>query len=58
MPIPNVKKVDRRYVEELAKLFDNLESAARAIIGTSASSSKEGEEEEEEGGENLGCLRS
>jgi type I restriction-modification system DNA methylase subunit len=53
MPIPNVKKVDRRYVEELAKLFDKLESAARAIIGTSASSSMEGEEEEGEGGEKL-----
>lgn len=52
MPIPNVKKVDRRYVEELAKLFDKLESAARAIIGN-VSSSKEGEEEEEEGGEKL-----
>jgi hypothetical protein len=52
MPILNVKKVDRRYVEELAKLFDKLESVARAIIGN-ASSSKEGEEEEEEGGEKL-----
>jgi type I restriction-modification system DNA methylase subunit len=52
MPILNVKKVDRKYVEELAQLFDRLESVARLIIGTSALLSKEGEEEEE-GGEKL-----
>jgi hypothetical protein len=57
MPILNVKKVDRKYVEELAQLFDKLESAARLIISTSASLSRESEEEkgeeEEEGGEKL-----
>jgi hypothetical protein len=53
MPVLNVKKVNREYIEELAKLFDKLESVARAIIGTNASSSKEGEEEEEKGGEKL-----
>jgi type I restriction-modification system DNA methylase subunit len=53
MPILNVKKIDRRYVEELALLFDKLEHVARSIIGTGALLSKEGEEEEEEGGEKL-----
>ncbi|MCC6055464.1 MAG: N-6 DNA methylase [Desulfurococcaceae archaeon] len=56
MPILNIKKVDRRYVEELAQLFDKLESAARLIIGTDVSLSKESEEEseeEEEGGKKL-----
>jgi hypothetical protein len=57
MPILNVKKVDRKYVEELAQLFDKLESAARLIINTGASLSRESEEEkgeeEEEGGEKL-----
>jgi methylase of polypeptide subunit release factors len=49
MPILNVKKINRKYVEELANLFDKLESAARLIIGTGTSLSKEDEEEEEEG---------
>jgi hypothetical protein len=53
MPILNVKKIDRKYVEELAKLFDKLESVARSTIRSSASSSNESEEEEEEGGEKL-----
>jgi len=47
MPILNVKKINRKYVEELANLFDKLESTARLIIiGTGASLSKEDEEEE------------
>jgi len=53
IPILNVKKVDRRYVEELAKLFNKLESVARSTIRSSTSSSKESEKEEEEGGEKL-----
>jgi hypothetical protein len=56
MPILNVKKIDRRYVEELAQLFDELESVARQIMGAAASLSKESEEEseeEEEGGKKL-----
>jgi len=55
MPILNVKKINRSDVEELAKLFEKLESAARSIIGGNTSSSRgsEGEEEEEEGGEKL-----
>jgi type I restriction-modification system DNA methylase subunit len=57
MPILNVKKVDRRYVEELALLFDKLESAARLVMSTGASLSEEDKEEEgeeeEEGGEKL-----
>jgi type I restriction-modification system DNA methylase subunit len=53
MPILDVKKVDRKYVEELAQLFDKLESKARIIMSTGALLSKEGEEEEEEGGEKL-----
>jgi len=44
----DVKKIDRKYVEELANLFDKLESAARLIIGTGASPSKEEDEEEGE----------
>jgi hypothetical protein len=51
MPILDVKRINRRYVEELAQLFDKLESAARLVIGADASPSKEGEEEE--GGEKL-----
>jgi len=47
MPTLNVKKVDRKYVEELAQLFNKLESAIRLTISSNASSSKEGEEEEE-----------
>ena len=50
MPILDVKKIDRGYVEELAQLFDKLESTARSIIGTNTSSSEEGESEEEEEG--------
>jgi type I restriction-modification system DNA methylase subunit len=48
MPMLDVKKIDRKYVEELANLFDKLESAARRIIGTGASLSKEEDEEEGE----------
>jgi hypothetical protein len=58
MPIPDVKRIDRGYVEELAQLFDKLESTARSIISTSTSSSEEGEgEEEEEGGVQLRMFR-
>jgi hypothetical protein len=57
MPILNVKKVDRKYVEELAQLFDKLESVSRSTIRSSASMSKESEEEEEEGGEKLRMFR-
>lgn len=57
MPILNVKKIDQRCVEELAQLFDKLESAARLIMSTGALLSKESKEEEsgeeEEGGEKL-----
>jgi type I restriction-modification system DNA methylase subunit len=57
MPVLNVKKIDRRYVEELAQLFDKLESAALLIMSTGASLSRESEEEEgeerEEGGKKL-----
>jgi hypothetical protein len=57
MPILNVKKVNRKYVEEPAQLFDKLESAARLIMSTGASLSEESEEEEgeeeEEGGKKL-----
>jgi hypothetical protein len=57
MPILNVKKIDRRYVEELALLFDKLESAARLVMSTGASLSEEDKEEEgeeeEEGGKKL-----
>jgi type I restriction-modification system DNA methylase subunit len=57
MPILNVKKINRKHVEELANLFDKLESAARLIMSTGASLLKESEEEEdeeeEEGGEKL-----
>jgi len=53
MPILNVKKVGRSHVEELAKLFDELESTARSAISTGSSTTEEGEEgekgEEEEG---------
>jgi hypothetical protein len=48
MPMLDVKKIDRKYVEELANLFDKLESAARLIIGTGASPSQEEDEEEGE----------
>ncbi|MCC6023903.1 MAG: N-6 DNA methylase [Thaumarchaeota archaeon] len=51
MPILNVKDIDRRYVEELAQLFDKLESVARQIMGAAASLSEESEEEE--GGKKL-----
>ena len=52
MPVLNIKAIDRRYVEELAKLFDELEHNARSLIGTGKQLTDEGEEdEEEEGGE-------
>ena len=60
MPILDVKKVDRKYVEELAKLFDKLEFTARLLMkGASESSSEEVSEEggEEEGGVKLRVFR-
>jgi len=34
MPILNVKAIDRKYVKELAELFDKLEESAREVIQT------------------------
>jgi type I restriction-modification system DNA methylase subunit len=47
MPIPDVKRLDKNYVNDLAKLFDDLDSTARQFINKSSisSDSKEGEEE-------------
>jgi len=57
MPIPNVKAIDRGRVEELAKLFDELEVEARKLMGLKPvtinppgdEESERKEEEEEEG---------
>jgi hypothetical protein len=59
MPIINIKSINRGYVEELARLFEELESRARQLVGTSINSIQS----EEEGrlkkkGLSLGCLRS
>jgi hypothetical protein len=48
MPMLNVKKINRKDVEELAELFDELESKARQFTGTSLDTASE--EEGEEGG--------
>ncbi len=45
MPILNVKTLNRNDVEELAKLFDELEENARRIIQSSKTREKEGKEE-------------
>uniref|UniRef100_A0A7J2T9L8 site-specific DNA-methyltransferase (adenine-specific) n=1 Tax=Ignisphaera aggregans TaxID=334771 RepID=A0A7J2T9L8_9CREN len=55
MPILNIKLINRVDVEELAKLFDELESSARQVIGEDRSSGDE--ESESEGGEKLRKLR-
>jgi type I restriction-modification system DNA methylase subunit len=61
MPIPNVKAVERKDVEELAKLFDELEEGARKVLKelSEARSSVEAEEksEEEIGGVKLEMIR-
>lgn len=53
MPVLNVKILDRKHVEELARLFDELETRARQISGESLENddteeSAEIEEEEEQ----------
>jgi type I restriction-modification system DNA methylase subunit len=48
MPMLNVKKINRKDVEELAELFDELEFKARQFTGTSLDTASE--EEGEEGG--------
>jgi len=56
MPILNVKAIDRDRVEELARLFDELESKARRLMklkpitNDPPDSEETGESEEEEGG--------
>jgi type I restriction-modification system DNA methylase subunit len=52
MPIPDMKRLDKNYVNELAKLFDDLDSMARQFINKSSDPS-ESKEEEEEGGAKL-----
>jgi type I restriction-modification system DNA methylase subunit len=49
MPVPDVKHLNRNYVNDLAKLFDELDSMARQFITKSSNSSSSGEEEEEGG---------
>jgi hypothetical protein len=64
MPILNVKAVDRGRVEELARLFDELEAKARELMGLKPVTNDppgdeegEGEEEEEVGGPKLEMFR-
>jgi type I restriction-modification system DNA methylase subunit len=64
MPILNVKTVDRGRVEELARLFDELEAEARRLMGLKpvaddppGDEEGEGEEEEEVGGPKLEMFR-
>jgi type I restriction-modification system DNA methylase subunit len=64
MPILNVKAIDRGRVEELAKLFDELEAEARRLMGLKSVANDppgeeegEGEEEEEVGGPKLEMFR-
>jgi hypothetical protein len=45
MPIPNIKSIDRRHVEDLAQLFEKLEFSARSIMGDSSNESVSEEEE-------------
>jgi len=44
MPILNVKKIDRKQIEDLAQLFEKLEFSARSIIGDSSNESVSEEE--------------
>jgi type I restriction-modification system DNA methylase subunit len=62
MPILNVKAIDRGRVEELAKLFDELEAEARRLMGLKPVTNdppgdEEGEEEEGVGGPKLEMFR-
>jgi len=62
MPILNVKAIDRGRVEELARLFDELEAEARELMGLKPAANDppdkgEGEEEEEVGGPKLEMFR-
>jgi len=60
MTILNVKAIDRGRVEELAKLFDELEAEARRLLGLKpATNDPPGDEEEEEevGGPKLEMFR-
>jgi hypothetical protein len=64
MPILNVKAIDRGKVEELARLFDELEAEARRLLGLKPVANDppgdeegEGEEEEEVGGPKLEMFR-
>jgi hypothetical protein len=60
MPILNVKAIDRGRVDELAKLFDKLETEARKLMGLKSVTndpSDESEEEEEVGGPKLEMFR-
>jgi hypothetical protein len=62
MPILNVKAIDRGRVEELARLFDELEVEARKLMGLKSITNDspdegEGEEEEEVGGPKLEMSR-
>ena len=64
MPILNVKAVDRGRVQELARLFDELEAEARRLMGLKpvaddppGDEEGEGEEEEEVGGPKLEMFR-
>jgi len=64
MPILNVKAIDRGKVEELARLFDELEAEARRLMGLKPVTNDppddeegEGEEEEEVGRPKLEMFR-
>jgi hypothetical protein len=64
MPILNVKAIDRGRVEELARLFDELEAEARRLMGLKpvdndppSDEEGEGEEKEEVGGPKLEMFR-
>jgi len=65
MPVLNVKAIDRSRVEELARLFDELETKARELMGLKpvtndppdSEETEEGEGEEEEEEEGCGKLR-
>jgi type I restriction-modification system DNA methylase subunit len=58
MPILNVKAVDRDRVEELARLFDELEAEARRLMGLKpVTDDPPSDEEEEAGGPKLEMFR-
>ncbi|MFP3144890.1 MAG: hypothetical protein RXQ93_07760, partial [Caldisphaera sp.] len=62
MPILNVKAIDRGRVDELAELFDELETEARKLMGIKSVTNDlpdedEGKEEEEVGGSKLEMFR-